>query len=54
MCVNIFHLYAVQNCILNKDVPLVKLNCRYYSKNIASHKQGTDSFVNLCPAYVMR
>lgn len=43
--VNMIHLYAVQNCILSADVPLVKVNCRHYSKNILAVDEvlfGTD------------
>lgn len=32
--VNSMHRYAVQNCVLRPDVPLVKVNCRHYAKNI--------------------
>ena len=43
--VNMIHMYAVQNCILSADVPLVKVNCRHYSKNIFAIDEvlfGTD------------
>ena len=45
MFVNMIRLYAVQNCILSADVPLVKVNCRHYSKNIFAINEvlfGTD------------
>lgn len=34
--VNSVYCYAVQNCVLSPEAPLVKLNCRHYSKNIFS------------------
>lgn len=34
--VKMIHRYAVQNCVLKADIPLVKVNCRYYSKNISA------------------
>ena len=34
--VNTLHRYGVQNAVLHADVPLVKVNCRYYAKNIAA------------------
>ncbi len=43
--VNMIHTYAVQNCILSAAVPLVKVNCRHYSKNILAVDEvlfGTD------------
>ena len=44
--VNGIHMYAVQNCILSAEVPLVKINCRHYSQNIFAIDEvlfGTDS-----------
>lgn len=34
--VNALHRYGVQNAVLHADVPLVKINCRYYAKNISA------------------
>ena len=34
--VNAIHRYGVQNGVLRADVPLVKINCRYYAKNISA------------------
>ncbi len=32
--VNLIHTYAVQNCILSPSVPLVKVNCRHFTRNM--------------------
>lgn len=34
--VNVMHRYGVQNAVFHADVPLVKINCRYYAKNISA------------------
>ena len=44
--VKLIHLYAVQNGILSPEVPLVRINCRNYSKNILAIDEvlfGSDS-----------
>ena len=49
--VNAIHRYGVQNAVLRADVPLVKVNCRYYAKNIAALDDelfGTGSGENSC------
>lgn len=49
--VNMIHRYAVQNAVLRADVPLVKINCRYYAKNISALDEelfGTGSGENSC------
>lgn len=32
--VSSLYRYAVQNCVVSRDVPLVKINCRHYTKDI--------------------
>lgn len=49
--VNIIYRYAVQNAVLRADVPLVKINCRHYAKNISALDEelfGVGSFENSC------
>ena len=49
--VNLIYRYAVQNAVLRPDVPLVKINCRHYAKNISSLDEelfGTGIADNSC------
>ena len=49
--VNLIYRYAVQNAVLRPDVPLVKINCRHYAKNISSLDEelfGTGNADNSC------
>ena len=49
--VNALHHYGVQNAVLQADVPLVKINCRYYAKNISALDKelfGTGNGENSC------
>ena len=49
--VSVLYRYAVQNCVISAEVPLVKINCRHYAKNILALEEelfGTGSGENSC------